>query len=93
MVFRVCKHEYMNMGPQLLIFLRHCPTPHLHKYIWGQLFKARLRLTLGYNLSQCFSFYTSVYFETLKMKTLLDPDKMPEEIFLNSQKNCWKNFP
>ena len=44
------------------------------------------------NLTQVlvFVFYTSVYYETLKMKTLIDPDKMPEEIFLNSQQTDGK---
>ena len=37
---------------------------------------------------QLLYFYPSVYFGTLKMKTLIDPDKMPQEIFQNSQRDC-----
>ena len=37
-------------------------------------------------------FYTSVCFETFKITTLIDPDKMPEEIFLNLLTDCWKNL-
>ena len=32
----------------------------------------------------------SVYFEILKMKTPINQDKVPEEIFSNSQPNCRK---
>ena len=52
----------------------------------GQLFKARL-----YNPGLKFA-YKSVSFETLKMKTPIDPDKMSEQIFLKSQTSCWKNL-
>ena len=53
----------------------------------GQLFKASLRLILVKIRASVLVlyFYTSVYFKTLKMKTVIDPDKIPEKIFLNLQ--------
>ena len=30
-------------------------------------------------------FYTSVYFKTLEMKILIDPDKMPKEVFFTNK--------
>jgi hypothetical protein len=53
----------------------------------GWFFKAGLALTLGFNLTCCFSLYinfcTSVYFKASEKKTPTDPDKISEEIFPN----------
>ncbi len=55
---------------------------------WGQLFKARLALTL-YKLAfnpvfQFVYFCMSVRFKISEKKTPIDSDKISEEIFLNS---------
>ena len=58
------------------------------KKLQGPVVQSEIKANPGKNLTQCFIFlyfYTSVYFETLKMKTFIDPDEMPEEIFLNEE--------
>ena len=62
------------------------PRPTVHwLFPWDQFFKFE-------PVFYAFVIYMSVYFATLKIKTLIDLDKMPEEIFLNSKTNCWKNL-
>jgi hypothetical protein len=53
----------------------------------GRLFKARLALTLGLNLTQCFGLCVSPHLFTSKLllgETFIYPDKISEEISLNS---------
>ena len=61
--------------------------PTIVKKMWKcrGLFKAGLALTLGYNLTCCFSSCIShiVCFKTPENKTPADPDKISKEIFPN----------